>query len=118
MKAVASIGAILFFPLAVMFAIERAWQTNSLAMIWLAIFAFVSIVGFVLGFVFGRCRINVMFAAGAMMLFIMWLPLQISFVAESGFINGVAYFVGLLVLTYASLLGGGIGYSLISQRGS
>ncbi len=118
MKFVAAIAAILFFPLAVMFAIERTWLANSLGLIWLAVFAFVLFVGLVHGFVFGRARAGVMFGSGATVLLLMWLPLQIYIVPESGFFSGAAYFIGLLVLVYASLLGGGIGYNLYSQRGS
>jgi hypothetical protein len=118
MKAVASLAAIVFFPLAVMFAIERTWLANSLGLVWLAVFAFVLLVGFVLGFIFGRSRTKVMFASGATVLFIMWLPLQAFFVPESGFVAGAAYFIGLLVLVYASLVGGGVGYNLYLRQGS
>jgi len=118
MKAVASIAAIVFFPLAVMFAIERTWLANSLAMIWLAVFGFVLVVGLVLGFIFGRSRTKVMFAAGGTVLFVLWFPLQAFYVPESGFVSGAAYFIGLLVLVYASLVGGGFGYNLYSRRGS
>jgi len=118
MKFVAAVAATLFFPLAVMFAIERTWLENSLNLIWFAVFAFVLFVGLVLGFVFGRGRAGAMFGAGATVLLLMWLPLQVYFVPESGFVRGAAYFVGLLVLVYASLIGGGIGYNLYSRWGS
>jgi len=118
MKFIAAIAAILFFPLAAMFAIERTWLANSLGLIWFAIFGFVLFVGLVLGFVFGRARTWAMFFSGATVLFLMWLPLQVYFVPESGFISGAAYFVSLLALIYVSLLGGGIGYNFYSRRGS
>jgi hypothetical protein len=118
MKFVAAIAAILFFPLAAMFAIERTWLANSLGLIWLVVFGFVLVVGLVLGFIFGRARAGAMFGSGATALLLMWLPLQVYFVPEPSFISGAAYFVGLLVLVYVSLLGGGIGYNLYSRRGS
>lgn len=104
MKFVAAIAAILFFPLAAMFAIERTWLANSLGLIWLVVFGFVLFVGLVLGFLFGRARAGAMFGFGATSLFLMWLPLQVYFVPESGFISGAAYFVGLLVSTQACLV--------------
>jgi hypothetical protein len=118
MKLVATLAAVLFFPLAVMFAIERTWLENSLDLLWFAVFSFVCFVGLVLGFVFGRDRVRALFGSGATVLLLMWLPLQVYFVPESGFISGAAYFVCLLALVYASLLGGGIGYNLYSRRGS
>jgi hypothetical protein len=118
MKFVSAIAAILFFPLAVMFAIERTWLANSLGLIWFAVFAFVLFVGLALGFAFGRARAGAMFGSGATVLLLMWLPLQVYFAPASGFISGAVYFVGLLALVYASLLGGGIGYNLYSRRSS
>ncbi len=117
MKFIASLAALLFFPLAVMFATERYARTGSLALMWFAVCAAVVIVGLVLGYIFGRGRAFVMFAAGAVPLFIIWLPLQILNVPESDFSGGAAYFLALLLLAYCSLHGGGLFY-LSTRRGT